>query len=150
MSGKLFHRLKETCHFLALEDNANEAFFLEHAFGKSQRKASVFVSRTTADARDYLNGVGEFADRAKHPLPDAILTDLHMPAENGLDFVAWLRAQPGLKDTTVFVLSGSSNPAEIEEAIRRGANRVLMKPDQLQDLRTLVEKLAEEVCAAIG
>jgi CheY-like chemotaxis protein len=142
--------LKETCHFLALEDNANEAFFLEHAFGKTLRKASVFVSRTTAGARDYLSGAGEFADRAKFPLPDAILTDLHMPTENGLEFVTWLRTQSALKEIRIFVLSGSSNPAEIEEAIRRGANRVLMKPDQLQDLRALVEKLAEEVCAELS
>jgi CheY-like chemotaxis protein len=141
--------LKETCHFLALEDNANEAFFLEHAFGKAKRKTSVFVSRTTAGGKDYLNGVGEFADRAKYPLPDAILTDLHMPAENGLEFVAWLRAQPGFNQTRVFVLSGSSNPAEIQEASKRGANRVIMKPDQLQDLRALVEQLADEVCAEL-
>lgn len=140
-------RLKEKCHFLALEDNSNEAFFLEHAFGKSQRRATVFVSRSAADARSYLLGADGYADRAKFPLPNAILTDLHMPLENGLDFVTWLRGQPALAHLKIFVLSGSSNPTEIKEALRIGANRVLMKPEQLAELRSLVEQLAEEVCA---
>jgi CheY-like chemotaxis protein len=143
----LKRHLKEKCHFLALEDNPNEAFFLGHAFGKSQRKATVFVSRSAADAREYLAGTGAYSDRAKHPLPDAILTDLHMPLEGGVEFVAWLRAQGDFGQLPIFVLSGSSNPAEIEEALKRGANRVLMKPEQLADLRTLIEKLAKEVCA---
>jgi CheY-like chemotaxis protein len=138
--------LKEKCHFLALEDNSNEAFFLEHAFGKSQRRASVFVTRSVAEAKAYVSGTGDYTDRNLYPIPDAILTDLHMPLESGLDFVAWIRAQPSMNDLKVFVLSGSSNPAEIENAKRCGANRVIMKPDQLPDLRKLVESLADEVC----
>ena len=140
------NRVKETCHFLAVEDNSNEAFFLEHAFGKSERKATVFVSRSVAEAKLYLTGAGDYSDRKQFPIPDAILTDLHMPMENGLDFVVWVRAQPALKELKIFVLSGSSNPSEIEEAKRLGADRVLMKPDQLGDLRNLVETLAEDVC----
>jgi CheY-like chemotaxis protein len=135
--------MKEICHFLALEDNPNEAFFLERAFGKTH--ATVFVTSNTAEARDYLAGVGKFEDRIKHPMPSAVITDLHMPLEGGLEFVAWVRGQRELAKLKVYVLSGSSNPKEIEEAKKSGADRVLMKPDKLPELQMLVEELTREL-----
>jgi CheY-like chemotaxis protein len=134
------------CHFLAVENDPNEAFFLGRAFEKIAELASVHVCRNVAETREYLEGAGNYSDRAAYPLPDAILSDLNMPLENGLDLLAWLKEQPGLSKIPVIIFSGASSHAEIEKVKRMGASEYIEKPSDYHSLVETIERIARAHC----
>src|SRR5215218_8001910 len=48
-----------------------------------------------------------------------ILLDLNMPSVSGFEFLDWLRVQPDLAHSTVFVFSTSEDPSDFCQAGRR-------------------------------
>jgi len=88
-------------------------------------------------AIDYLAGVGEYADRARFPLPDLVLLDLKMPRQTGFDVLAWRRTQASLAHVPVVVLTTLREDRDIARAFELGATSYLVKsaaPETLQDL----------------
>jgi CheY-like chemotaxis protein len=59
--------------------------------------------------------------------PDVIILDIMMPKFSGLDVLRYLRAQPGLKEMRVVVLSNMFFGGEQREAAGAGADKVLPK-----------------------
>jgi CheY-like chemotaxis protein len=134
------------CHFLVIENNSDEAFLIQRAFGKVPYPATVFICGNVSEAIRYLEGGGSFADRSKYPFPYAIISDLHMPVENGLDFLRWMGADARFKQLPVIILTGSSAPDNVKEAYDLGAAKVLTKPPNLPGLSAMINQLAEEWC----
>ena len=60
-------------------------------------------------AVDYLAGKAGFADRGQHPLPCLAILDLKLPTMSGFEVLQWIRAQQGLENLPVVVLSGTKN-----------------------------------------
>ena len=58
--------------------------------------------------------------------PDVIVLDLMMPRKHGLDVLTDLRADGDVADTPVIVLT--AQPSAADDALERGANRVIEKP----------------------
>lgn len=129
-----------------IENNPDEAFLITRAFGKVTFPATVFICGNVPDAVSYLQGKGAYTDRNKYPYPYAIISDLHMPAENGLDFLRWLRTEAPFQNLPVIILTGSSAPAHIKEAYELGAANVLEKPPTLPAFTAMINQLAEEWC----
>lgn len=79
---------------------------------------------------------------AEEAPPYAILVDILMPDIDGLTLIGQLRhlgyAGP------IVVCSALTAPTVVEEALRRGAARVLCKPDQLQELATVLNAFADK------
>ena len=63
-------------------------------------------------AMDYLLGLGDFADRKKHPLPDLILLDLKMPIMDGHEVLSRIKQSETLKRIPVIVLTSSSEEGD--------------------------------------
>lgn len=57
-------------------------------------------------ALTYLKGDGEFSDRSKFPISEVIFLDLKMPNVDGFQLLKWIKSQPHLCGTMVFVLTG--------------------------------------------
>ncbi len=112
---------------LHIDDDPNDAYFLQQALGVSGTKVRVQSAESAAQAVDYLAGHGPYADRSKFPLPDLILLDIKMPAMDGFEFLAWLRRQDEYKALPVFMLSASDAPRDIARAKELGANGYLVK-----------------------
>ena len=88
-----------------------------------------------------------YANRAKYPFPDVILTDLRMEEESGIELVEWVRQQePPLRDITILILTGSATPVQFEAAQKVGAQGVHRKPTKLEDLQQLLAGIAKEFC----
>jgi len=87
-----------------------------------------------------------YADREKYPVPAAIISDLRMPGENGLELLRWIKGQPALASTPIIVLTGNGSPEEMEMAARLGAIKVLQKPPGLEEFQRLIFDLADELC----
>jgi len=112
---------------LHAEDDDNEAYLLAHALSKHPGQYRLQQVQDGEVAIDYLNGHGEFADRSQHPLPSAILLDLKMPRRNGFEVLEWLRAQPGLQNLPVIVLTSSERPEDKARAFQLGATAYVAK-----------------------
>jgi signal transduction histidine kinase len=73
---------------------------------------------------------------------DLVLLDICMPGRDGLSVLSELQERgPG---PPVIVMTGSTSPEDIEEAIRRGARTCLQKPFELRQLLAEVDGLVAE------
>lgn len=71
--------------------------------------------------------------------PDLILTDLHMPNVDGLEFLRQVR--PVLRFTPILVLTTESQGARRDQAKRLGATGWLVKPVSGDDLLAVVRRV---------
>ena len=76
--------------------------------------------------------------RARTQSFDAVLTDIHMPTMDGLEFIRQLRRLPGYDKTPVFVLTSDVSRARFAEGRQVGATAWLVKPPNLMALVTAV------------
>ena len=85
---------------LLVEDEENDVVFMEMALEKAGLMRAFQVAEDGEEAINYLSGKGEFADRARFPLPALVFLDLKLPLIMGMDVLKWIRDQPAL-DTMV-------------------------------------------------
>jgi two-component system OmpR family response regulator len=79
---------------------------------------------------------------ARERRPDLVVLDLMMPQRHGLDVLDDMRDDVGLADTPVIVLT--AQPAARDDALRRGAARVLEKPFDPDQIKAAVEEVLTE------
>ncbi|HTL58581.1 MAG TPA: response regulator [Candidatus Limnocylindrales bacterium] len=115
--------------FLLVEDNENDVILIRKALLKANVLNPLVVVRNAEEAIAYFMGIGAYKNRDEFPLPSLVLLDLRLPGMNGLDFLKWLREQPGFGTTRVVVLTGSTIGRDVNEAYQRGANSFLTKGD---------------------
>jgi len=84
----------------------------------------------------------ECLEVARRVPPDLIVLDMMMPRLNGLEVLDALRSDEELADTPVIVLT--AQPAAREDALRRGATRVMVKPFTPDDISAAVEEVLSE------
>lgn len=123
---------------LMVEDNDNDILLIQRAFQKLDLGCPLHVERDGETALSYLAGMGIYADREQFPLPLLILLDLKLPRKSGLEVLASIRQQPGVKRTPVVMLTSSRQAADINRAYDMGVNSYLVKP---VDFDSLVELL---------
>jgi CheY-like chemotaxis protein len=122
---------------LLVEDNEDDVFLMKRALKSAGIINPLSVAEDGQQAIDYLAGAGSFGDRVAHPIPAIVFLDLKLPLKRGLDVLAWIREQPTLEGMVVVVLTSSSEPSDLKEAYRLGANSYVVKPPtagQLLDL----------------
>ncbi len=70
----------------------------------------------------------EALELAAHAAPDLILLDVMMPGLNGYAVCRRLRELPGTGKTPIIIITALAASSDSEEAKRSGANEVLVKP----------------------
>jgi CheY-like chemotaxis protein len=63
--------------------------------------------------------------------PDALLMDVHLGRQSGMDIVKAIRSNPALADVRIVMTSGMNMK---DECLKRGANHFLLKPFMPDDL----------------
>ena len=127
-----------TLCILLAEDSDEDAFFFKHALELTQLKASIIRVTNAAEAIEYLEGTPPFSERAAHPFPDMIITDLKMPKADGFDLLRWRRSHPKCAVIPTIVLSASHIEGDVALAYELGANAFLTKPGTLAELKDLL------------
>src|SRR5947209_3279051 len=98
----------------------------------SHGELEVLHARNGEQAIDYLN---------RHSAIECVISDINLP---GLDGFEVLRASKVLRPLTpVLLVTSSNNPRFPSLAIREGADDMLFKPVDLDELRSRVRALAE-------
>lgn len=74
--------------------------------------------------------------------PAVMTLDLNMPGLNGEDVIGYVRKDESLISTGILVISGASE-AQLEKALKQGADCYLAKPYANSDLLKKIEQLME-------
>ena len=128
---------------LLVEDDDNDAFFLERALKKAGIPTPVERVGDGREALDYFQGRMDFGDGNNLPLPRLVLLDLKLPHMMGLEVLKWIRGQAQFSSIIVLVLSASQYPTDIADAQRYGANAYLVKPSNLNQLDLVARTIAD-------
>jgi CheY-like chemotaxis protein len=125
-------------HILVAEDDPTDAYFFERAFRRAGLPVALHFVGDGQEVLDYLQGAGQFADRARFPLPHLVLLDLHMPRLDGFEVLEQVRRQPQFNELVIIIFSSSGERRDMKRAYSLGANDYLVKPHSMQELMTLV------------
>jgi len=126
---------------LLVEDDTNDVMLFRRAYLKCKLANPLQVVGDGDTAEDYLSGRGKYADREAYPLPALVLLDFKLPRKSGLEVLAWLRAQAGLKRLPVVALTSSRERSDVNRAYDLGINSYLVKPVAFDNLMQLVKAL---------
>jgi CheY-like chemotaxis protein len=115
-------------HIVHFDDNPRNLELMQLAF-----EATDIAKIAYSGITDPAEGVKQLAENIKFR-PSIILLDLNMPAMNGLEILTQWRNDPGMKKTSVIVLTTSSNPTEHKQCLALGATAILSKPMSFAEL----------------
>ena len=82
------------------------------------------------------DGAAALATLASHPV-DLVISDVHMPAMNGIELTRRIRQLPGHRTTPILIVTTESGAALKNAARQAGATGWIVKPfdpPQLQDI----------------
>jgi two-component system cell cycle response regulator DivK len=77
-------------------------------------------------------------------LPDAVLLDINLGSENGLDLLAWMRQKPELSEIPVIAVTAHAMAAERERILNAGCKACFSKPIEFQLLREEVTRWLQD------
>ena len=124
---------------LLAEDDKNDIFLMRRAFDRARYLNPLCIVQNGREVVDYLEGVGQFSQREKYPLPGLLLMDLKMPLMDGFDVLAWLRAHPQFDTLPVVVLTASKLEDDVHKSRELGVYDYRIKPHAFEDLVRLLD-----------
>jgi len=119
---------------LVVEDEPDHRELIVTALAKRCDPARITAVGDGAAALDYLHARGAFGGRDARKMPRLIILDLHMAPVDGLAFLDEVRAEPRTSGIPVVMLSATSDRAAVERCYTAGANSVVRKTADFDDL----------------
>jgi len=127
--------------FLLADDSKNDTSLMQRAFREAGIANSLYVVPDGEEVVDYLSGVGAYANRVEHPMPNVVLLDRNLPRKDGFGVLGWIRTQSALRSMVVIILTTSNRSADADMAHDLGANYYLTKPGRFEELVSLTRCL---------
>jgi CheY-like chemotaxis protein len=124
---------------LLIDDDPDDRTLFTTALGETGLAVDLTEATDGYAALNYLFGRGDYADRAKFPLPDLIFLDLKMPGIDGLGVLKEIRSNPQLKHLPIIVLSNSALKSDLVAAYALGAKAAHQKPVHFRGLVHLLQ-----------
>lgn len=118
---------------LLVEDDEDDQFLFSDALAELPFPTELTIVNNGKDAVEKLARTDS--------KPDIIFLDLNMPKMNGKDCLKLIRMDETFCSIPCIILSTSSAHAEIEETYSAGANLYLLKPNENDNLRKMVNKV---------
>jgi len=118
---------------LVAEDDEDDCLLIRDALEENKVNSDVRFVRDGRELIEYLSTregqVGGVPAR-----PDLILMDLNMPRKDGREALSEIKADPGLKDIPVVILTTSGGQQDVDLCYRLGAALYIIKPMTYEDL----------------
>ena len=105
------------------------------------------VELTFSDEDVAIDSVGDGAQALEHARaqhPDIIISDVVMPGLNGYELCQQVKADPGLQSVPFLFLKGTFESFDEEKALACGADGIIVKPFESQDMIAKVKNLIEK------
>jgi two-component system, cell cycle response regulator DivK len=77
-------------------------------------------------------------------IPHAVLLDINLGAENGLDLVVWMRQNPDCAEIPVIAVTAHALVTEQAEILQAGCRACLSKPIDFKLLRTEITRWLQD------
>src|SRR5215471_14288033 len=78
---------------------------------------------------------------------DFVVSDINMPNMNGFELLKSIRAEPGLKDLPVLMVTAEAKKEDIVQAAQGGASGYIVKPFTKATLEEKVQKIMQKAAA---
>jgi CheY-like chemotaxis protein len=127
-----------TVEVLLVEDSPGDVRLMQEVFRVANNMVRLHVAGDGVEAMNFLRQWGEYADC---PRPDLILLDLNLPKMGGLEVLAKIKEDEGLRTIPTVILTISDAEADIARGYRLQANCYLRKPVQLEAFEALVRSI---------
>jgi two-component system cell cycle response regulator DivK len=72
--------------------------------------------------------------------PDAVLLDIKLGSQDGLDLVLWIRRDPALRAIPVIAVTAHAMITDFERVVRAGCNACVSKPVNFRELKAELER----------
>lgn len=118
-----------TKHVVLVEDETNIAEAIRFLLGRAGWRVEVLANGRNA------------ADVIRKAEPDLVMLDVMLPGKTGFEILSELRAEPGLADLPVLMLTARGQARDREQALAAGVTRFMTKPFSNQEMLEVVEKL---------
>ena len=130
--------MSEVIKILLVEDNEADVDLMLETMEASKILCDIDVMRDGAQAIDYLNKQGEYADAQK---PDLIFLDLNLPKLSGQEVLCKIKNSVDLKHIPVVVLTSSTAEEDILASYNLHASAYVNKPVDLQGFDKIVHAI---------
>jgi len=109
-------------------------------------------NRQTADALNQMLGVLNFKARVAYGsssameilgsgfTPKFVCLDINMPGVDGTEILTYLRREPRLMQTPVFVITSDDQPETRKKVMRLGATMMIIKPATIDAMEEAFKK----------
>jgi two-component system, cell cycle response regulator DivK len=77
-------------------------------------------------------------------LPDAVLLDINLGKDDGLDLIAWMRQKPQIREIPVIAVTAHALVAEQERILQAGCRACLSKPIDFPLLREELDRWLQD------
>ena len=128
---------------LVVDDDLNDRSLIKRAIEAIDVPAELRLVNCGEEAIAYLKGEKAFANRAEHPYPSILTTDLKMPRGDGLSILAFLKSTPQSAIILTVVLSASGDMDDVKKAYMLGATAYIVKPVQYGELERIIKRLVD-------
>ena len=131
----------EPLEIMLVEDHPDHAELVMRSL-EDRRVANRITHVSDGEAAlDYLFRRQEYADPESSPRPHLILLDLRLPRVDGLQVLTEIKADDGLRNIPVVVLTTSEAESDITRAYDTQANSYVVKPVDFDRFRDLIQDL---------
>jgi CheY-like chemotaxis protein len=128
---------------LVVEDNPDHRELALMALQEVCDPARIAMAADGLEALDYLFGRGAHAGRDVRKQPRLVVLDIGLPRLDGLAVLKAIRAEPATQSVPVVMLSGSAEKAELDRCYEAGANSVVRKSVDHEELRRKMKLVYE-------
>jgi len=128
---------------LVVEDNPDHRELILLALRECCDPARLAAVEDGTEALDFLLGRARFASRDTRKQPRLVILDMKLTRLHGLEVLKAMRANPVTQGVPVVVLSGSTEKAELDSCYEAGANSVVRKSLDFDEMRRKMRQVYE-------
>ncbi|MDF2463914.1 MAG: putative response regulator, CheY [Ramlibacter sp.] len=128
---------------LVVEDNPDHRELILLALRECCEASRLAAVEDGTEALDFLFGRGSFAGRDTRKQPRLVILDMKLTRVHGLDVLKAIRADAVTQSVPVVVLSGSTEKAELDSCYEAGANSVVRKTPDFDEMRRKMRQVYE-------
>ena len=123
---------------LLVEDDPGDVLMTREAFEHYKIRNQLHVVTDGEQALQFLHRTGDFTSA---PRPGLILLDLNLPRRDGLEVLADLKADPGLRVIPVVILTTSQAEEDILRSYSLHANAYVSKPVDFEHFMDVIRQI---------
>jgi two-component system response regulator len=126
---------------LLVEDNPDHRELALVALKECCDPARIATAADGEEALDYLLARGAHAQRDARKQPRLVILDIKLPKLDGIGVLKAMRDDPNTQSVPVVMLSGSSDRDELDRCYEAGANSVVRKSVEFDELRRKMKQV---------